>query len=120
MQPFPPLQNLERLRGDSLAQVWLDPFGIRLLFESKVQIYVEEVLEHRDQDGTVWTYDCQAEERRPVVLQRLLYKSVQQVRREDYRLTLLFEGGATLSILAREGQYESGHVQTPEGTFDVF
>ena len=120
MQPFPPLQVLARLRGDSIAQVWLDPFGVRLLFESKVQIYVEEALEHVERDGTLWSYDCQSEDRRPLVLQRLLYKPIRDVQRDDYRLTLLFEDGVSLSVLAREGQYESGHLQMPEGTFDVF
>ncbi len=120
MQPFPPAQSLERLRGDSIAQVWLDPFGVRLLFESQLQIYVEEGLEHLEADGSLWSYECQSENRRPLVLQRLLYRPIEDVERQDYRLTLSFGDGVTLSILGSEGQYESGHIKTPEGAFEVF
>jgi hypothetical protein len=65
-------------------------------------------------------YDTQAEKKAPVVLQRFLYQKIVSFNRGDLRLTFGFENGDSLSVFSDIGQYESGHITTPAGTFTVF
>jgi hypothetical protein len=110
MRPFPPLTELPPLTGEEITQIWLDPFGIKFLFSSKAQLYVESQIEHIEADGTKWCYDCQATAKAPIVLQRLLYQKITALSREDLCLTLTFEGGESLAIYSNLGQYEAGQL----------
>jgi hypothetical protein len=120
MKPFPLLAELPSFLGDEIAQVWLDPWGLRLLFASKTQLYVENKIEHTEPDGTVWFYDTQAEKKEPVVIQRLLNSKITSFHREGLCLTFEFENKAKLAIFSEIGQFESGHFLLPDGAFDVF
>jgi len=120
MMPFPSLTELPDFISDEIAQVWLDPWGLRFIFSSKIEFYVENRMEHVEADGTLWLYDCQAQKKAPIVLQRLLYQKITSLNREDLCLTFSFENGARLSIYSEIGQYESGHISTPTGAFTVF
>ncbi len=86
MMPFPSFPELPAFTGDEIAQIWLDPWGLRFLFGSKIQLYVEYRIEHIEADGTIWLYDTQAEKKAPLVLQRLLYKKIISFNRGDLRL----------------------------------
>jgi hypothetical protein len=119
MIPFPLTSELPPIVGDSIGQVWLDPFAVRLLFESGVRIYAEFKIEQTEPDGSVWPYRCSDGSGEPVVLHRLLYKKIVTVDRLDFCLTLTFEDGSALSILSQDGPYESGMITTADD-FMVF
>lgn len=120
MHPFSSIENLPSFEGDAIAQVWLDPYGVRFLFESELGIYAEHGIEHIEADGTIWWYECDASKGGALVLQRLLYKRVLVFEREHLRLIFRFEDGQSLTILSDEGLYESGHIHSKDGMFIVF
>jgi hypothetical protein len=94
--------------------------ALQFRFESSRHLVAENRIEHAEADGTVWAYDCQATERAPVVLQRLLYRPILAVEREDLRLTFRMDDGSSLTVLSDLGPYESGHIEAPEIGFTVF
>lgn len=120
MHPFPPADALQFFIGDAIAQVWLDPFSLQFRFETSRHLVVEHRVEHAERDGTVWAYDCQAAERAPVVLHRLLYRPIVAVEREELRLTFRMDDGSSLTVLSDLGPYESGHIDAPEIGLTIF
>jgi hypothetical protein len=120
MHPFPPADDLQCFVGDAIAQVSLDPHAVQFSFESMRRLVAEQRIEHVEPDGTVWAYDCQAAQGAPVVLQRLLYRPIVGVEREDLRLTFRIDDGSALAVVSELGPYESGHIDTPEKGFVVF
>lgn len=120
MHPFPQTEEVQCFVGDAIAQVSLDPHAVQFSFESGRRLVAEQRIEHVEADGSVWTYDCQAAEGAPVVLQRLLYRPIVAVKREDLRLTFRMDGGSELSVVSELGPYESGHIEAPEIGFVVF
>ncbi|MGK7864402.1 hypothetical protein [Falsiroseomonas sp. E2-1-a4] len=120
MHQFPPSDALQFFVGDAIAQVRLDPFSLQFSFEGMRRLVVEHRIEHADPDGTIWAYDCQATERAPVVLQRLLNLRIVAIEREELRLTFRFGNGSTLAVMSELGPYESGHIYAPEIGFTVF
>jgi hypothetical protein len=120
MHPFPTHAELPNFVGDEIVQVWLDPFGVRLIFESRVQIYMEEGYEQTGPEGDVWNYDCEAANGPAVLIQRLLYQKITSVQREDLRLILTVADGGKLAILAKFGAYESGHIDLLNGDIIIF
>lgn len=113
---MPTKAELPPFEGDAICQVWLDPWGVRFLFESGPQLYAQFGIEHHDPDGTVWQYRCQADGGPALALHRLLYKRIVAVDREEMRLTFRTEDGASLSVLSDLSPYEAGHVQTGKAT----
>ena len=120
MYPFPPSDTLQFFVGDAIAQVSLDPYSLQFSFESMRRLVVEHAIEHAEPDGTIWAYDCQATERPPIVLQRLLYRPIIAVERQDHRLTFRINDGSSLAVMSKLGPYESGHIEAPEIGFTVF
>ena len=120
MHPFPPAENLQCFVGDAIAQVSLDPHAVQLSFDSGRRLVAEQRIEQVEADGTVWAYDCQAAVGAPVVLQRLLYRAIVAVEREELRLTFRMDDGSELSVVSELGPYESGHIEAPEIGFIVF
>ena len=120
MHPFPPSDALQFFVGDAIAQVLLAPYAVQFSFESMRRLVAEQRIKHVEPDGTVWTYDCQAIERAPVVFQRLLSRRIVVVEREDLRLTFQIDDGSALVLVSELGPYESGHIEAPEIGFTVF
>lgn len=120
MHPFPPASALAAFQGDAVAQVWLDPYGVRFIFESAKQIYAETSVLHVEPDGTEWLFECLGHNGAPVVFHRLLYKRIVAVEREDLLLTLRMDDGSGLMIRSEIGPYESGHIIVHPGDFTVF
>lgn len=120
MHPFPPASTTDAFRGDAVVQVWLDPYGVRFIFESGRQIYAETSVVHIEPDGTEWHFECVGHDGAPVVFHRLLSKPVLIVEREEFRLTLRMEDGSALVINSELGPYESGHIIMRAGDFTVF
>jgi hypothetical protein len=114
MQPFPLEPNIPAMVGDSISQVWLDPFAVRFLFESGVQIYAEFKIEQQEPNDNIWPFNCSDRSGEPIVFHRLLYKKIIAVDRLDFRLTLKFDDGSTLSIFSQDSPYESGLIITAE------
>jgi hypothetical protein len=119
MHPFPPITVLPTFEGDAIAQIWLDPYAVRFLFESKANLYAQHRIVHLEPNGTLWSYECEAANGLPLVLHRLLYRRIIAVEREDLRLTFNMEDGASLAIISELGPYESGHIGIG-GNFTVF
>lgn len=120
MHPFPPASTVNAFRGDAIAQVWLDPYGVRFLFESARQIYAETSVVHIEPNGTEWRFECVGHNGAAVVFHRLLYKPIAIVEREELCLTLRMEDGSALMINSELGPYESGHIIMRVGDFTIF
>lgn len=120
MHPFPPASTLDAFRGDAVAQVWLDPYGVRFIFESQKQVYAETRVVQVEPDGTEWLFECVGEDGAPVVFHHLLYKRIVIVERKELRLTFRIDDGSALTIHSELGPYESGHLIMRDGDFTVF
>ena len=120
MRPFPPEAELQCFLGDAIAQISLDPHGVRFTFESMRRVVAEFGIEQVDPNGTVWSYDCEAAQGPPLILHRLLYRRVIAIERAELRLTLRFEDGSALVVLTDQGPYEGGHIEAPELGLVVF
>lgn len=120
MHPLPPAADLQCFVGDAIAQVSLDPYAVQFSFESKRRLAAYERIEHREPDGTVWQYECEAAEGPPLVLHRLLYRKIIGVEREELSLTFQIDDGSALSIFSKLGPYESGLIEGPGTEITVF
>lgn len=120
MHSFPPASTVDAFRGDAVAQVWFDPYGVRFIFESEKQIYAETSVVQIEPNGTEWPFECVGHDGPPVVFHRLLYKRIVIVEREEFRLTLRMEDGSALVIYSELGPYESGHIIMRYGDFTAF
>ena len=120
MYPFPPASTVDKFYGDAVAQVWLDPHGVRFIFESERQIYAATSVLHIEANGTEWLFECVAHDGAPVVFHRLLYKRIVLVEREELRLTLRLDDGSALVIGSELSPYESGHIVMHRGDCTVF
>lgn len=120
MHPMPPAEHVQPLVGDEIAQVRLDPYQVQFAFDSGRLLVAEHLIEHIEPDGMTHGYDCQASEKPPVLLHRLLYRPIVAVEREELALTLRIEDGAALRIRSTLGPYESGQIyMTPGDTTDL-
>lgn len=108
------------LVGDSIAQVWLDPFGVRFLFESQNQMYAETRVVQTEADGTIWPFACVGHNGAPVLFHRLLYRPIVALERQDMQLTFRFDNGAALTVHSEAGPRESGHFILGQTDFIVF
>lgn len=120
MYPFPPNSELQCLLGEVLAQVLLDPFQVQLKFGSGRSLVAALRIEHVEPNETVWPYDCSASEGPPLLLHRLLQRTVAAVAREDLCLTLTFDDGSALRVVSDLGPYKAGQIWDPCGGFIVF
>lgn len=120
MHLIPTIYQVASFEGDAIAQVWLDPYGVRFLFESMDQLYAEHGIEHVEPDGKIWRYNCEATKGPSLVLHRLLYKRINADERSDLRLTFRFEDGSALTVLSELGPYECGHIISKKGGYWVF
>ena len=120
MYPFPPASELQDLLGERLAQVSLDAFQVQFRFESGRLLVAALRVEHVEPDGTVRPYDCSASERSPLLLHRLLQRTVAAVAREDLCLALTLDDGSALRVFSDLGPYEAGQLWDPAGGFIVF
>jgi len=120
MHPFPDMALLSPFEGDEIAQIQLNPYGIGFLFESGKHLAVEWRLVHVEPDGTTTSIDFRMRVHPKIALQKLLYKKIVGVEREDLTLTLRFEDGAALFVLSELGPYECGILNLPDGDFVVF
>jgi hypothetical protein len=120
MFQFPPHSKLAAFRGDAITQVWLDPFGVRFIFEGQRQIYAERSALYVEANGTEWPFECMSGDARPVMFHRLLQKQVVLVEREEFRLTLRMDDGSALVIGSELGLHESGHIIMNDADFMVF
>jgi hypothetical protein len=118
MYEFPPASELKSLIGETLMQVCLDPHSTQFHFDAS-HITAEFDVEQIEPDGTVWRYEDVAFEGRPVILHRLIGKTVTSIDSEGLRLKIGFDSGAQLHLLSEIGPYECGQIGTG-GKFIVF
>jgi len=110
MKEFPPATEMSHLIGDMLMQICLDPYSIQFRFERNLLVS-EFAVEQTEPDGTAWSYNCIAAEAPASMLHRLVGRTVANVKSRGFRLTLLFDNGATLHVLADDGPNEAGHIE---------
>ena len=113
MKPFPPAEQLQFLVGPALASISLGRFIISFHFDNLAWISAEHAIEYGD-GGEVESYDIQAG-MGPVRFHKLLLESVTRIDVQEWRLTLTFESGRTLSLISRPGPYESGQIASGKG-----
>lgn len=115
MHPFPPVEKLGFLVGAELSNVTLDPYAVRFSFVEGSMIVVEHGLEFVDVEGRVHAHDPQ---RRlgpdPIYFHKLIEDRVAHIEVQEYRLSLVFESGQTLTVLSELGPYESGQIYHSE------
>jgi hypothetical protein len=116
MLPFPPREDLEILIGDSVAQIKIDPNSVQILFESGLELFVEERLEHRCSNETPYVYQCEAWCDGPSLLHRLIQKTVARIDRQDWTLELTLDDGSSLTLHSENSNFESGHFKHADGS----
>ncbi|MBL9071208.1 MAG: hypothetical protein JNM03_14595 [Sphingopyxis sp.] len=109
MHATPSEAHLYPLIGEELQQICLDPFGVQFKFD-RWGLSVEFSIEHIDADGGRYLYNCNAKSGPPLVIHRLLQKSVSAVEREDLAFTLCFEDDSRLIVHTELGPYECGQL----------
>lgn len=111
MYAMPEASALQSLIGREVGQIALDPHSVQFRLEGGGFIRSDFDIEHVDEDGAVWRYDCVAHTGPPLLLRRLLRKAVSGLQTEGHCLTLTFEGGAELRLFSEIGPYECGVIQ---------
>jgi hypothetical protein len=114
MHPIPAASELQALIGREIAQIALDPHSVQFRWDEGGFIRSEFDIEHIDEEGISWRYDCTAHSGPPLKLHRLLQKKVESLEVDELCLTLLFEGGAKLRLFTEIGPYECGLIQLTE------
>ena len=79
-----------------MGQIALDPYSVQFHWEEGGFIRSEFDIEHVDEEGNSWRYDCVAHSGPPLKLHRLLQKKVESIDVEELCLTLSFDSGAKL------------------------
>ncbi len=118
MYQFPAASELSSLIGEMLIQVCLDPHSTQFRLDSG-HITAEYTVEQIDPEGKVWRYDCVAHEGPPIMLHRLVGKTIATVEVEPLRMKIGFADGAQLHFLSEIGPYECGQISIG-GKFVVF
>ena len=117
MRPFPPASELSFLKGCELSNVTLQPYSADFAFVEGHLLVVEHGLEYIDCDGRKFVHDPQ---RRlgpdPVYFHALIGERIGRIVVDVHRLSLAFPRGRMLTILSKDGPYESGHLNT--GSYD--
>lgn len=105
--------------GDELGQIWLDPYGLRVLFESGFSIYIEHACCLGLPDGSSVMYHLRGEDGvaalRDLRLHELLLRKVAQAVPEGPSFRLVFDGGYSLAVMSLDLPYESGHIHSRDG-----
>jgi hypothetical protein len=120
MQPFPPAKNLEPLVGDSIVQIRLDPNSVQILFESGLTLLVQKRLTHECEGQDRYEYQCEAWRDGPALLHRLVQKSVVEIDRQDWSLSITLNDGSILTVHSDNSNFESGHFAHPDGSVVVY
>ncbi len=109
MYEFPPASELDHLIGDTLVQICLDPHSTQFRFERN-SITAEFDIEHIEPDGSVWPYENSAHSSPPIMLHRLLGKTIASINSEGLRLKIGFDNNAQLHLLSEICPYECGQI----------
>jgi hypothetical protein len=117
VHPFPATADLPTFESTVIYTICFGPYQVDFVIGPEsysvpeyIAIGVQHRLEHREADGTVWFYDCQAASRSPTVLYRLFGKTIISMSREDAKLCLGFDDGSSLTIFTEIDGYESGSI----------
>lgn len=118
MHRFPSASELQFLVGKELSQIALDPNSVQFRWSEGGQITVNDKLEHVDESGTTYAYDCAAFAGPPLLLHRLIMKKVAMIEVQPFCLTLAFEGGQRLRLGTEEGPWECGLIAFTDNLAD--
>lgn len=114
MRSFPPAADLHFLIGKQLGQVCLDPQSVQLHFWNGGGIHIEHDIEHVAKDGEAYRYDCKAHTGPPLLLHRLIARTIASIDVEPLRLTLHFDDTQRLILHTEESPYECGHIRSAD------
>ncbi len=110
MCAFPASTDLNFLIGKEVGQVCLDPNSVQLVFWNGGRIHIDYEFEHIAEDGKSYPYDCTAYSGPPLLLHRLIAKSIASFDVTPLRLTLNLNDGQKLVLHSEEGPYECGQI----------
>lgn len=117
---FPNASELQFLVGKQICQVVLNPNAVQFRWVKGGQITAECDIEHVDESGHTHNYDCAAFTGPPLLLHRLVMKTVVALAVEPARLTLGFSGGQQLRFVARLGAGENGSIMFGDDQADGY
>ncbi|WP_257544359.1 hypothetical protein [Sphingopyxis sp. DBS4] len=110
MRSFPPAPDLHFLIGKQLGQVCLDPNSVQLHFWNGGGIHIDHDVDHVTKSGQSCRYDCAAHTGPPLLLHRLIARTIASIDVEPFRLALLFDDGQCLILHSEESAFECGHI----------
>ena len=126
MRPFPEASKLQFFAGLRLDSICIGEYVMSFSFDDAsgvsnlVNITVNGLLEHVDDGGTARSHNTDETRQAPLCLHRLVGQSVEAVRAEPFRLTLVFDRGDRLNVSSEEGPYECALITDSEGQLHVF
>lgn len=120
MKPFPPADTMAFLLEQELAAIILNPWDMQFVFSDNTIIVAEHDIRYVDAARRVSVHDMQMDDIGPVMLHGLIGQKIVSLDVQAFRLELVFESEASLTILSRPGQYESGHILRADGSITVF
>lgn len=110
MHMFPTSAELDFLIGKEIGQICLDPNSVQILFCNGGRIHIEHEFEHIAEDGRSYLYDCAACSGPPLLLHRLIAKTITSLDVTPLRLTLNLSDSQKLILQSEEGPYECGQI----------
>lgn len=110
MPLFPSAAELQFLVGKEVGQICLDPNSVQFIFWNGGRISVDYDFTHVADDGKSYDYDCAAFTGPPLLLHRLIAKTIALFEVESLRLTLAFNDGQKLILHSEDGPYECGQI----------
>jgi hypothetical protein len=108
MRRFPAEAQLQFLVGKEVGQIRLDPHSVQFIFWNGGMIHVDHDFVHVADDKKSYDCDCTAHTAPPLLLHRLIAKTITLFEVEPLRLTLAFNDGQKLILHSEEGPHECG------------
>lgn len=119
MHRFPPAADLHFLIGKELGQICLDPNSVQLHFWNGGGIQIEHEFDHVLKGEQSYRYDCAADTGPPLLLHRLIAKTIESFDVEPLQLTVIFDDGQRLILHSVEGSFECGQIQLSDDSSEM-
>ena len=119
MHRFPPAADLNFLIGKELRQVCLDPHSVQLHFLNGGGIQIEYEFDHVAGAEHSSRYDCTAHKGPPLLLHRLIARTIESLDVAPLQLSLIFDDGQRLILDSMEGPFECGHIRLSDNPSEM-
>ena len=119
MRRFPPAADLNFLIGKELGQVCLDPNSVQLHFWNGGGIQIEHEFDHVVGGEHSSRYDCVAHTGPPLLLHRLIARTIESFDVAPLQLTLIFDDSQRLILHSVEGPFECGRIRLSDNPSEM-